>query len=506
MPIAVIAAVAASARGAAPGPSAEGPSFTHLIGIGSVTDGSATYRARASGAATLQIEYSENSDLSSSVTSAGVEVVEDDDFTGGETFTGLSADTTYYYRILVDGIPSHASGFPVFHTCPTAGVATSFRFCPVSCNLGPYGPAFASVGAEDPLFLLHLGDWVYADTSNIDLLRGGPDTASYENRGSGLKTYYRPLYEPETDASVHIVTKMWRDHTWSDHEYMANEDGDYASKATALKVFKEYAVFHPLENPTQGVWHKFTVAHCEFFVTDGRYQREGGKQRFPSTATELTPDSGSSGTALVIPASANPSAFNDFYNGYYVKFADGTVNRITDYVASTRTLTMDGNLGTGDFHMRRASYLDMDKIANGQTDWLIDGINNSTATFKFICSPEPMNLTATGWSDSFSGWDADQMELRYLHQRITADNVIVLAGDRHLQAVDDGTNAGWPEVVTSRLVQDGSSLSGTWSHGSQTNSEGYVVVDVAADTVTITVKKADGTTAPGVTQLVVTAA
>lgn len=66
-----------------------------FMGFGGVTDTSVTVRARASGAANIDFEYSTDSGLAGSSLSAGGAVSSTTDFTGGDTITGLQPSTKY---------------------------------------------------------------------------------------------------------------------------------------------------------------------------------------------------------------------------------------------------------------------------------------------------------------------------------------------------------------------------------------------------------------------------
>jgi hypothetical protein len=142
-------------------------------------------------------------------------------------------------------------------------------------------------------------------------------------------------------------------------------------------------------------------------------------------------------------------------------------------------------------------------------DWLIDNVNSSTARWKVIVSSVPWNATVTGGAggaDCWGDWDAEQFERSYLAQQVTAANVIVLSGDRHWGAIDDGTNSGWPEITAGPLNQvDRSPVEGTWTHGSDVSGHkfGLLTIDGTAHTATLAVFDADGTQTASVTPLVV---
>jgi hypothetical protein len=476
--------------------SGAGGEIATYCGIGGTTDSSTKYRVRCDTVgSTVQIEYSTASDLSGSTTSTGFTVTNADDRVGEEEITGLSADTVYHYSIVIDGTRKHASPFPFFKTFPAAGVDANLKVIFGSCQLsGDESTIFAAIAAEDADLFIHLGDFGYTDSTQL----------------INQRTNYRAQYND--DFLTEIVNKVTRAHIWDDHDYAGNNShGDMSGKANSLQAFKEYLSTHALANGSNGLWRKFTAANAEFFVLDSRYQREGTKVRFPTSAgTTFTADSGSGTASLVLKAADSPSAVDDFYNGYYTEL-EGVVRRVTDYVAATRTCTLSAAVTGLDnattYYLRKASFYDQDMIASGQTDWIISNINSSTRRWKVIVSSTAMHPSG-GSTDTIGGWDADQIELKYLWQEITADDVVSISGDRHGAGIDDGTNSHWPEACISPFNQSDIGVVGTWSEGIDNTGHKYGVLEIdgTTDELTLTCKDADGTTTAGVTPLVIASA
>lgn len=155
------------------------------------------------------------------------------------------------------------------------------------------------------------------------------------------------------------------------------------------------------------------------------------------------------------------------------------------------------------------SMLDGDDLGDaGQWTWLLNGLKRSQAKWKFIVSPVILNPT----TKARDGWGAYPTERQHLLDFIRANNitgVIVLSGDLHAGAIDDGTNSGLPEMVTptandgfeQRCLTEPSGNVGTWSvgsygDGSGTPCNGYGVVQVLTnpDRVRLEVKDSDGKT------------
>ena len=122
-----------------------------------------------------------------------------------------------------------------------------------------------------------------------------------------------------------------------------------------------------------------------------------------------------------------------------------------------------------------------------QMQWLKNGLLNSTADWKFIASGTtfnkaidfliqvgiafqriPMSLGSSGsgtgmdlvlgFGDGWSGFPEDQDTLINFVKRNELENIIMLTGDTHTSAMDDGTNAGLPEFNSSCMTVPSSSI------------------------------------------------
>jgi hypothetical protein len=118
-------------------------------------------------------------------------------------------------------------------------------------------------------------------------------------------------------------------------------------------------------------------------------------------------------------------------------------------------------------------------LGQPQLDWLLNGLKNSTATWKFIVSGVPFNrniqafvelpLLIQGMEFNIAGYPGTGFRLSYsfsdyfgayayerekILNHIKSNgikNVIVISGDTHGCAIDDGKNAGLPEMNASGL-------------------------------------------------------
>jgi alkaline phosphatase D len=143
------------------------------------------------------------------------------------------------------------------------------------------------------------------------------------------------------------------------------------------------------------------------------------------------------------------------------------------------------------------SLLDGDEFGDeGQWRWLENGLLNSTAKWKFIFSGSPFNPT-TKKRDAWYGYPDERDRLIELIRSNGIQGIVIISGDIHAGGIDDGTNAGLPEIVVPAANTKGcltASYIGNWSHGFYSSVEsgrnktedeppcpGYGVVSVMTD-------------------------
>lgn len=92
------------------------------------------------------------------------------------------------------------------------------------------------------------------------------------------------------------------------------------------------------------------------------------------------------------------------------------------------------------------SMLDGEHHADGQLQWLLDGLKNSTATWKLIMSSVPLNATMLK-GDSWANFTHERDRILQFIRDNKIGGVMVIAGDLHGGALDNGRNAGVPSAV-----------------------------------------------------------
>ena len=105
--------------------------------------------------------------------------------------------------------------------------------------------------------------------------------------------------------------------------------------------------------------------------------------------------------------------------------------------------------------------------ATGELQWLENGLLASTARWKIIFTSVVINPT-TKFPDGWAGYQTEWNALRNFINTNNIQGVVFISGDLHLGAIDNGTNAGFPEMCVSQPNGRGgcpTAWPGTWSEG-----------------------------------------
>jgi alkaline phosphatase D len=369
--------------------------LTHGPVVGGVTSSKARVFLRTDQEARVALCYGADPNLGTCQMSETYQTRSARDFTKIILLSGLLPDTTFYFNILVNGVPQLTSPpYPSFTTFPTAGSLRNFNFVVLTDFVSTdhlINPVqtYASAAAEHPAFVFIGGDFDHRNPGSLQAKR----------------RMFKDLYDANTPFMADFVNLILRQtpiiHQWDDHDAGMNDvDRTYPDWNLSQKVFEEYVPRYPLPSVTPGIWQKFSYAQADFFVLDCRSQRD----------PKLDPDD------------ENKSM-------------------------------LDGN----------------DLGAAGQLQWLEGGLLSSTARWKIIFTSVNINPT-TNFPD---GWAGYQTEWNSLKSFINANNiqgVVFISGDLHAGGIDNGINAGFPELC---VVQANGMAGRCPTHRPGLWSEGY---------------------------------
>ena len=200
--------------------------------------------------------------------------------------TGLTENTTYQYKVLVDGQEVQRDYPMQFTTQPHWQYRTKppeVRFTMGSClfvNDPPYDrPGTPYGGRYDildqivkvaPQFMLWLGDNTYFRTSDFT-----PGRMNYRHAHTRALPELQPLLASTANYAI-----------WDDHDYGPdNSDRSYGFKGEALALFKDYWAnpYYGLPE-APGVYFSFEFSDIEFFMLDDRYYRAPNRLNDPGKA------------------------------------------------------------------------------------------------------------------------------------------------------------------------------------------------------------------------------
>jgi len=437
------------------------PCLTHGPMAGGVTSNSAKIWFRVMPKAAVQVKYSPDPEFEDSTKlSEIVTTSEENDYTGIITLNNLSANTTYYYRIIVDGKNKTSvlqPQFKTFHktfsggkdiiTCVKIGVLTDFISTPSAD-----APAIKALSAENPDFVIILGDLDHRNPRNLEKMRAMHQETRGDEKVAGeiLRDY--------------ILYKFPVAHVWDDHDYGGNNfDKTFIRKNESIQAYDEYWPSYERPNPQAGIWHKFSYSNLvEVIMLDLRSQRDPDTYKDP----RFIPDNE--------PGANRDELRND----------------------ACRSM-LDGDACLADYEKGKPQ-------PKGQKKWLKTSLKNSTAKWKIIVSTVPWNPT-TPKDDAWWDFKAEQEEILKFIRENDINGLIIISGDIHTGgAIDDGTHALIPEINVPTVNMRGPFCSlnnpkrklgcGVWSHGFSPKEHGYGLITLTYNSALLEVKDEEGNT------------
>jgi len=418
--------------------------------VGAVTSSSAKVWFRVSSEGNnVEVGYGEQPNLSDeTVFPQAVNPREEDDYTGLIELENLSANTMYYYRIILNGEPVQSESFPSFKTFPES--ASNLRIGVLAdtfFSAWDSAPALQALSDDGPDLVLVLGDWPHGDKEEL----------------SDMRRMHRGFREKRTligrQFLEHILLKYPVAYVWDDHDYHTNNsDKTFARKGEALQAYDEYWPCYDRPNPQAGIWHKFTYGDfVEVFMLDLRSQRDLDTYKDPRYIPDNMPGA----------------------------------NRDQLRYDPERSI-LDGDESDGD--------------PKGQKQWLKDGLLTSTAQWKIIASTVAWNPTVPK-DDAWWDFLAEREELMQFIETNDIAGIIFVSGDMHSGgAIDDGTYAGLPEISLPLCTRASpiqttcflhkpaiKSACGDWSHGGPIEmGNGYGVITLTGTAAVLEAKSETG--------------
>ena len=193
------------------------------------------------------------------------------------TVGGLDFNTTYQYKILINGKATANGGeFTTKDLWQWRKPAPDFSFLTGSCSYfnepvydrpgKPYGrdsSIFESMAKEKSAFMLWLGDAWY--TREVDY---------YSEWG----LWYRASHDRALPVLQNFLKSMPQFATWDDHDYGPNDIGSsYILKETSRNVFNKYFCNTSAGENNQGIYTMTSWGDADVFITDDRWWRSADR-------------------------------------------------------------------------------------------------------------------------------------------------------------------------------------------------------------------------------------
>ncbi|MFQ6091052.1 MAG: alkaline phosphatase D family protein, partial [Candidatus Bipolaricaulia bacterium] len=253
--------------------------ITHGPASGDVTATEAVIWARANGAATMEVEFGTDPQLTEAQAAEPLPVDEGTDFTGKVFLKRLEPGTRYYYRVRFSqaGVASEPLQGS-FTTAPAPEEPGNVTFI-WSADLGgqnfcrqPEYSIFRTMSGFGADFFLFLGDTIYADES-CPSPPNEPGSAFAATTLEGYRAKHRynladpPVREFFQERPVYAI--------WDDHEVTDNFSGPFEPlMPLGRRAFLEYYPIAPdPEDPTR-LYRSFRWGReLELFILDTRQYR-----------------------------------------------------------------------------------------------------------------------------------------------------------------------------------------------------------------------------------------
>lgn len=401
--------------------------------IGAVTHHSANMYLRTTETATYLVQLSTNAELTDPLefTASSRDNL---DFSAIVEFTGLQAATRYYYSVWVNSRKDTITGH--FRTYPEPGTRGTYAFVTGSCQETENMKVFDLIPKYEPYFMMHTGDYTYPDYQIKPDYAADYDLMAY--------SYQKRYDEKEMKQMLHTVPI---DYVYDDNDYvggsggryMKNDNSQYSKlgfnatskfyvdtfppfwRSNCIKGYMDFFPGYDMVDTNVGIHHSFKFGNAEFFVLDRCSNKPHG-------------------------------------NGYAFRWDEK--------------------------HERWVFDPPSDHVLYGkeQMDWLKAGLKNSTADWKFIVSGVPFNKNlgllieagmkyqnfgwegntgfrvASGFSHYWAGHPTELYDFLNFLEAEDIKDVIAISGDTHHNLMDDGRNAGIPELNASGLSVTGTEL------------------------------------------------
>ncbi len=416
---------------------AEAQYITHGPVIGALTSTTARFYIRCSSQSAFSILLSTDSLFQFNILKFSNETSTQLDNSIITPLNNLTPSTRYFYKVEFDGKADERKGS--FKTFPSVGERGHYVFTSGSCQESKNMKTFDRMSEINPDLFIHVGDFTYPSYQMND---------DYPSKYTAIQESYRRRYE-----EIRMKDMLW--HVPIDYVY--DDDDCWGSARTKAVSRCSYGI----DSITKKVINYISFEH---FADSVRYNCiRGYVEYFP-------------GYNMV-----------DTSEGLYHSFVMGNCEFI--FMDTRSTADCEGDQFTYDSLSKKWFFTpnpNLHLVSAKQMQWAKDRLLNSKADWKFLVCGLPFNKSlkhlidlgvkmqdiivagggekgtgfrlAVSWASYWAGFPNDQKELLdFIHQNKIKD-VLVVSGDTHHNELDNGQNAGLPEMNVSGLAVAGTHL------------------------------------------------
>ena len=343
---------------------------------------------------------------------------------------GLTPATTYFYRYQFG--PQFDIKAGRFKTFPLEGQKTPLRIAVGSCNYTPNAQLFQHISDFDPSMLIHLGDWNWppAQFGNDMMLYPDRRAASFASRynDSSMSHQIMPhipveyIYDDDFswndgEGWTYPTFSVSIDTAGLAHTQLSTVQMPPGIREGAIKAYFDHFPGYTGADTSAGIYHSIKIGNVEILMLDLRNNRDPRHEAFHYDST--------SGLWSYAPAPGH-TMMGD-------KQRSWLIDRLTH--------------PTTDWQIIGSSI-----IFNKNYDTLLNiGIRLQQVAINLNGSQQSGAVLASQMSYDWAGYPYDHDTILAMKNSGAIHDVVVISGDSHSNMVDDGTNAGLPEMQASGM-------------------------------------------------------
>jgi len=364
--------------------------------------------------------------------------------------TGLTASTQYFYRFTQGSSTSRVGRIK---TAPVAASTAPFTFAftgDANAFFKPYAP-LEQITKVNPDVWLFIGDTIYGDDPRSGtgeaIVRGDYHTKYKENR--------------DDRASRDVMAAIGMYTIWDDHEvtndFWGTDPAIQTQMAAGNQAFRDYMPIRVDGGDPMKLYRSFKWGNvAEFFLLDARQYRSA---QADITESDCVPGKCSvSGDDCVNQPDCDASGLGQLcHKGTCSVTGDiCSVQLDCDVIQSGQTC--DQNQGMTSPNATCQAEIDNPArtyLGAAQLAWLENGLQNSTATFKFVMNGPLISKLGFVPYDRWEGYSFEREAFLDFVSTNAIKNVIFLSTDIHAAIVNDDVDAsGIKEFVSGAIGMD----------------------------------------------------